>query len=106
MTSPAAQAVFAVASGALGLLFVLLGQRVWRAFLALSALFATGLLAFYLLLHNVAALPLWADAESLRQELLRAGPGQRPTGPPAQKQKQGGSVWALGFPLLRLINLQ
>ena len=33
----------------------------WRAFLALSALFATGLLAFYLLLHNVAALPLWAD---------------------------------------------
>ena len=37
MTSPAAQAVFAVASGALGLLFVLLGQRVWRAFLALSA---------------------------------------------------------------------
>ena len=61
MTSPAAQAVFAVASGALGLLFVLLGQRVWRAFLALSALFATGLLAFYLLLHNVAALPLWAD---------------------------------------------
>jgi hypothetical protein len=61
MTSPAAQAVFAVASGALGLLFALLGQRVWRAFLALSALFATGGLVFYLLMHNVAAVPLWAD---------------------------------------------
>ena len=36
------QAVFAVGCGVLGLLFALLGQRVWRAFLALSALFTTG----------------------------------------------------------------
>ena len=61
MSSPAVQAVFAVGCGALGLLFALLGQRVWRAFLALSALFAGGGLVFYLLAHNVAALPLWAD---------------------------------------------
>tara|TARA_B110001452_G_scaffold256710_1_gene250286 strand:- start:215 stop:1315 length:1101 start_codon:yes stop_codon:yes gene_type:complete len=61
LNSPAAQATFAVACGVAGLVFAFVGQRVWRTFLACSALAVAGGATFYLLITGSPDLPIWGD---------------------------------------------
>ena len=61
-SSPALEAAFAIGCGVLGLVFGLIGQRVWRGFLALSALTIVGAAVFYFLDVDAPQLPIYADA--------------------------------------------